>query len=217
MAQRTGLIDITVERLRLQITSGLWPVGGRIPTEPELTAFLGVGRNTVREAVQALVHAGLLARRQGSGTYVLSDSELGLVMSREFAGATHRDVLEVRRAIEVEAARLAAERRTPDDVASLRVHLADRAAASRAGDVEALAAADLALHAGVVSASHNPVLVSLYESLLGAVRENIRTNLDRPLSDHEAHAELIAAIENGVPEEALAHSANYLAELFEQG
>lgn len=217
MAQRTGLIDMAVERLRLQITSGVWTVGARIPTESELTAFLGVGRNTVREAVQALVHAGLLARRQGSGTYVLSDSELGLVMSREFAGSTHRDVLEVRRAIEVEAARLAAERRTPDDVASLRTHLADRHAASRAGDVEALAVADLALHTSVVHASHNPVLIALYESLLGAIRENIRTNLERPLSDHAAHADLIAAIENGIPAEALAHSASYLADLFEQG
>jgi DNA-binding FadR family transcriptional regulator len=217
MAPRTGLIDIAVERLRLQITSGVWTVGTRIPTEPELTAFLGVGRNTVREAVQALVHAGLLARRQGSGTYVLSDSELGLVMSREFAGATHRDVLEVRRAIEVEAARLAAGRRTPDDVEMLRTHLAGRAAALRCGDVEAVAAADLALHAGVVHASHNPVLVALYESLLGAIRENIRTNLERPLSDHEAHVDLIAAIENGTPEEALAQSASYLSELFEQG
>ena len=217
MTRRTNLIDQAVARLRQQIISGGWPVGARIPPEPELTELIGVGRNTVREAVQSLVHAGMLERRQGSGTYVLSDSELGLVMSREFAGATHRDVLEVRRAIEVEAARLAAHRRTADDVASLRVHLADRAAAVRAGDVEALAAADLALHAGVVNASHNPVLVALYESLLGAVRENIRTNLERPLSDHEAHAELIAAIENGAPEEALAHSANYLAELFEQG
>src|SRR5659263_273312 len=119
MAQRTGLIDITVERLRLQITSGLWPVGGRIPTEPELTAFLGVGRNTVREAVQALVHAGLLARRQGSGTYVLSTSELTVTMGRQIADAHQRDVVEVRRSLEVEAARLAAHRRTATDVAAL--------------------------------------------------------------------------------------------------
>jgi len=216
MAQRTGLIDIAVERLRLQITSGVWTVGARIPTEPELTAFLGVGRNTVREAVQALVHAGLLTRRQGSGTYVRSDSELGIVMSREFAGATHRDVLEVRRALEVEAARLAAERRTADDVASLRKHLADRQEASRAADFEALAAADLALHAGVVRASHNPVLVILYENLLETIRENIRTNLERPLSSDDAHADLFAAIENRAPDAARVHTATYLADLFDQ-
>jgi DNA-binding FadR family transcriptional regulator len=62
MIRRTGLIDGAVDTLRERITAGEWPVGTRIPPEPALAALLGVGRNTVREAVQSLVHAGLLAR-----------------------------------------------------------------------------------------------------------------------------------------------------------
>ena len=99
MTRRTNLIDQAVGRLRQQITSGAWQVGTRIPAEPELTELIGVGRNTVREAVQSLVHAGMLERRQGSGTYVISNSELGTAMGRQIAGAHQRDVLEVRRSL----------------------------------------------------------------------------------------------------------------------
>src|SRR6188768_891862 len=119
MARRTGLIDTAVEELRGRIETQEWPVGARIPPEPALAELLGVGRNTVREAVQSLVHAGLLVRRQGSGTYVLSSSELAASMGRQIADARQRDVVEVRRALEMEAARLAARRRNATDVATL--------------------------------------------------------------------------------------------------
>ena len=72
--RRSALSDQVIAQLRAQITSGEWPVGSRIPTEPELVEQLGVARNTVREAVRALAHNGLLAIRQGSGTYVTHPS-----------------------------------------------------------------------------------------------------------------------------------------------
>src|SRR5688572_14543871 len=112
---------------------GEWPVGTRIPTEPDLVAALGVGRNTVREAVRALVHAGVLERRQGSGTYVTSRHELTGVMTRRLEGAEVTDAIEVRRAFEVEAARLAAIRRTPSDLKALDKALAAREAAWTSG------------------------------------------------------------------------------------
>ena len=59
-ARRTGLVDQVIEQLRRAITSGEWNVGERIPNEAVLVESLGVGRNTVREAVRALAHAGLL-------------------------------------------------------------------------------------------------------------------------------------------------------------
>ncbi|MGW6455806.1 FadR/GntR family transcriptional regulator, partial [Streptomyces sp. NPDC055078] len=98
--RRAGLTDQVIAQLRNQITSGVWPVGSRIPTEPELVEQLGVARNTVREAVRALAHNGLLDIRQGSGTYVLATSELAGVMHRRFAEAGPRDVAEVRCTLE---------------------------------------------------------------------------------------------------------------------
>src|SRR4051812_11220903 len=86
-ARRTGLIDQVIEQLRTQITSGRWAVGARTPTESELAQLTATSRNTVREAVQSLVHAGLLERRQGSGTYVLASSEMAGAVSRRGAAA----------------------------------------------------------------------------------------------------------------------------------
>src|SRR6059058_1233408 len=114
--RREVLSDQVIARLRGQITSGEWPVGSRIPTETELVEQLGVARNTVREAVRALAHNGLLDIRQGSGTYVLATSELAGVMNRRFAQADPLHVAELRSALETQAARLAARRRTEQDL-----------------------------------------------------------------------------------------------------
>ena len=99
---------------RAGAAGGEWPVGSRIPTEPQLVEALGVGRNTVREAVRALVHAGVLECRQGSGTYVIVDRRAGRGGGPP-ARPPHRraEAVEVRRAFEVEAARLAALRAYP--------------------------------------------------------------------------------------------------------
>lgn len=211
--RRTNLIDQAVGRLRQQITSGTWAIGTRIPAEPELAELVGVGRNTVREAVQSLVHAGMLERRQGSGTYVVSDSELGNAMGREIAGAHQRDVLEVRRALEVEVARLAALRRTPAQVDELRALRDRRAMAYQSGELDSMVAADLALHRLIAESSHNPVLVALYENLQDAITANIRFNFEHPVHDDDSHHALVESIAEGDPGAAVREIDHYLSAL----
>ncbi|WP_315097404.1 FCD domain-containing protein [uncultured Cellulomonas sp.] len=213
MVRRTGLIDTAVGELRGRIESQQWPVGTRIPPEPALVDLLGVGRNTVREAVQSLVHAGLLERRQGSGTYVLSRSELAVTMGRQIADARQRDVVEVRRALEVEAARLAARRRTASDAAALLQRRDERAAAYHAADLEAMVATDLDLHRAIVRAAANPVLVTLYENLLDAIGENIRFNFVTDAHGHDAHDALVEAVVAGDHTKAADETARYLSAL----
>ena len=213
MPRRTGLIDTAVDELRERITTQEWPVGARIPPEPALADLLGVGRNTVREAVQSLVHAGLLERRQGSGTYVLSRSELAVTMGRQIADARQRDVVEVRRALEVEAARLAARRRTPGDSSALLARRDERSAAYRAGDLDAMVATDLALHRAIVRAGANPVLTELYENLLAAIGENIRFNFVTDTHGHDSHDALVEAIVAGDHERAADETTRYLSAL----
>lgn len=212
--RRGGLIDQVIERLRNEITTGRWPVGCRIPTEPELVELTGTGRNTVREAVQALVHAGLLERRQGSGTYVLADSELAVAVGRRVAGARHRDVLEVRRTLEVGAARLAARRRTAKDCQQLQDLISQRDAHRAAGDLDAAAGADVELHLAIARASRNPVLAELYEHLIVAISENVRFNVAHavPTADDD-HVQLVQAIVDGDPDQAAARAAGFLDEL----
>lgn len=217
MTRRTGLIDNAVDTLRQRITSGQWAVGTRIPPEPALAELLGVGRNTVREAVQSLVHAGLLARRQGSGTYVLSTSELAVTMGRQIADARQRDVVEVRRSLEVEAARLAARRRTATDVTSLERLREQRAVAYAGGDLDEMVSTDLALHLAIARAARNPVLLSLYESLIDAISENIRFNFERPALGDAGHDDLVAAIVAGDEETAMTEVETYLSALVGRG
>jgi DNA-binding FadR family transcriptional regulator len=213
MARRTGLIDTAVDELRGRIETEQWPVGTRIPPEPALVDLLGVGRNTVREAVQSLVHAGLLERRQGSGTYVLSRSELAVTMGRQIADARQRDVVEVRRALEVEAARLAARRRTATDAAALLQRRDERAAAYRAGDLDAMVSTDLDLHRAIVRSTTNPLLVTLYENLIDAIGENIRFNFVTDAHGHDAHDMLVEAIVAGDDGKAADETARYLSAL----
>ncbi|MBL1102566.1 FadR/GntR family transcriptional regulator [Streptomyces coffeae] len=207
--QRSVLADQVIAQLRAQITSGEWPVGSRIPTEPELVEQLGVARNTVREAVRALAHNGLLDIRQGSGTYVLATSELAGVMHRRFAAADPRHVAELRSALETKAAQLAAERRTEQDLKGLDAQLDRRERAWDSGDLEAFVEADVTLHMAVVAASHNDVLAELYADLGAVVRDFLRADLGDAMRPelHVDHARMVEAIREQDGERAAAEAS----------
>ncbi|BCJ77197.1 GntR family transcriptional regulator [Catellatospora sp. IY07-71] len=209
---RQGLVPQVIEQLRTQIATGEWPVGSRIPTEPDLVAALGVGRNTVREAVRALVHAGVLECRQGSGTYVTAAHELTGVVARRLAAAEIAEAVEVRRAFEVEAARLAAVRRTPADLATLDQLLARREGTWRAGDAAAFVAADADLHVAIVAAAHNAMLAELYASFGGAMRASLSQQIGETLTPDKYvdHDDLVEAIRAGDPERAARAAGAFL-------
>lgn len=212
-ASRSSLITQVTESLREQIHDGSWPVGDRIPTEPELADLTGTGRNTVREAVQALVHAGMLERRQGSGTYVVAESEISGVLGKRFALARRREVLELRQALDVTAAGLAARRRTPADIATLTDLLARRNAAFDGGsDRASMTERDVALHRAIVQAAHNPLYAEVYDSLLDTVGASIRAHLDDGKQARDVdHDALVGAIIEGDEARAIAEANGFLS------
>ncbi|MET8144839.1 FCD domain-containing protein [Sphaerisporangium sp. NPDC005288] len=193
-----GLIDQAAERFREEVVSGRWPVGGRIPTEAALVSEFGIGRNTVREALQSLVHAGLLRREQGRGTFVISNSELTGTLERQLAGGTRRHYLELRLALDSAAASLAALNRSDADVELLR-ELRDRREASwSTDDLDLRASADLALHHAIVAATHNPLYVKLYSSMLDIFAAHMRDEKgEDDDAAHRYHHELVEAIADG--------------------
>ncbi len=196
--RRSPLVELAVSQLREQVLSGQWPVGGRLPAETELAQRLEVGRSTVREAVRALVHAGLLETRQGSGTYVRSVTP-GADWEPRLRRAAVLEAYEVREALEVQAARLAASRRTEADVETLAACLAERERAR--GDDARFVEADLAFHRAIVAAAHNPLLAEMFDSFAAVLREAlIAIRLDHDAQSavaDAAHARLAAAIEAG--------------------
>lgn len=196
--RRVGLIDEMAGRFREEVVSGRWAVGARIPTEPELVAQYGVGRNTIREALQALVHAGLLRREQGRGTFVISSSELAGTLGRQLAGGSRQHYLELRLALDTTAASLAALRRSDADVELLRELRGRREEAWRSGDRGLRATADLELHRAVVAATHNPLYLRLYSSMLDVFAAHMRedeTEDEQPA--HRDHHELVEAVAAG--------------------
>lgn len=211
--RRAGLVDQVIDQMRSAITTGEWQVGERIPTEPELVTALGVGRNTVREAVRALAHAGLLEVRQGDGTFVRATSELSGAV-RRLCGSELRDVLEVRRTLEVEGARLAATKRTDAQLEQLARLLEMRDEAAAAMQWAKFVQFDADFHHLVVVASHNKLLAELHSGLTEVIKASIEaldesTQPGAPKLDHHG---LLYAIRDRDAERAVREAGGFLAE-----
>lgn len=202
-APRTSLADSAANSIRAEIAAGRWVVGSRIPIEPQLAQLLGVSRGTVREAVKTLVSRGLLEVRQGSGTYVRSgfDPSASLQKMRR---ASLRDQFEVRRALEVEAARLAAVRHTAKDLRNLKTLLEKRGVPDASDAGAAFIERDLAFHLAIVDISGNLALAETCRFIAGYIKETIASTLGTslPEPDHAAHQSILDAIASRDPDRA---------------
>ncbi|MER6605413.1 FCD domain-containing protein [Streptomyces sp. NPDC000927] len=204
-ARRTALVTDVIASLRAEITSGRWPVGSRIPPEPVLIERLGVARGTLREGVRALAHAGLLQVRQGDGTYVRATSELSGAIQRLDTELT--EVLEVRQALDTQAARLAASRMTPAALDDLAALLARRADAWEDRDRDAWLDADQAFHQAVADTTGNSLLSDLYAALGPALRRAMTSHWSDDGfdgADPRGHEDLLEALGAADPERAAA-------------
>jgi len=213
-AKRISLTEQVVRQIQARIESGEWPVGMRIPPEPELVKQLGVSRNTIREAVRALGHAGLLEARQGDGTYVCTASDLKAAMGRRLQRSPIEDTLEVRHCLEREAARLAAIRRSEGDKERLLRCLEQRSVTMAGPDKEAAVQADMELHKAVMEATHNALLIDIYANMTDALRISIDRTLLSDLALYDeydtSHRKLVEAIVQGDADAAVQAANAYI-------
>ncbi|GAB4079397.1 FadR family transcriptional regulator [Modestobacter muralis] len=201
--RRAALGTQVAQLFRDEVSSGRWPVGGQIPTESELVAWSGAGRNTVREAIGSLVEAGILRREQGRGTFVLTTSDVRASLGRRVAATSRRDSLELRLALDAAAARIAAVRRTDDDARRLEALLAARREAWADGGPADRARADTALHRAVVAATGNVLLAEVYEGLLTVFEVVLDDDVQGATDDlAELHDQLVAAVADRDPDRA---------------
>jgi GntR family transcriptional repressor for pyruvate dehydrogenase complex len=199
--ERKPLYEEISDRLREFIdVAGLKP-GDRLMTEREAVAQLGVSRHSVRQALTALRVTGLIEIRHGDGIYLLrSPNEVVPSLALELleSQADYPYIWEVRQAIENQAARLAARRRTKADLRRMRDALAAMKDAVDAG--EDGVAGDRSFHEAVFEAAHNPVLAKVIEQLADGFERTSMASLSqsgqpaRSLADHHR---ILAAIEAG--------------------
>lgn len=200
-----NLTSSVTDRLTEEIVAGKLTPGTRLPTERALMESYGVSRTVVREAIAALRADGLVETRQGSGAFVARD--LG---KRPFRidpvglGSIGRvfEVMELRLCVEVEAAGLAAERRTKTDLANLRrINRAMGKAVSKGDPAIEL---DFNLHNTIGAATGNPYFSSFLE-FIGRIIIPRRTILIEEIGSadqyqpflariHDDHDRIIAAI-----------------------
>jgi len=199
----SSLSDQLTAQLTARIADGALAPGARLPTEQELSAEFGVSRNVVREAISRLKSEGLVETRQGAGGFV-AQSKLGVPFridpeSMHSDDAT-REILELRLAVESEAAAFAAERADRRQLKAIRDALdAVNAAFARGGDG---LNEDLLFHRAIARAAHNSKYVGFTEFLERYVRHQIEltggmlaraARMDTTHAEHEKIYKAIAA------------------------
>jgi len=161
-----SLVESLAADLRQAILDGDIPVGGKLPSEAQLTKNHGVSRTVVREAVAALRSEGLVEPRQGAGVFVI---EAKSAFPPQLKGFDFRklsnlvEMMELRIAVETGAATLAAKRRSPAQLAQIQEALEAMERAADAG--RSTGQLDLEFHLSIARATNNPRFLEFLEAL----------------------------------------------------
>ena len=189
-----------ITQVRDAILSGRYRQGDRLPTEREMARHFGVSRVTVRDALRALEAAGLVEVRVGGhgGPFVAAPNPALLSESLgthlHLQGSSFQELAEARLALETTAARLAAERATEEDLASLRGALEHPE--NWGGDS---AAQSVDFHTALVRCAHNVALETMWLATRALLQEAFDTLHHRQPDmigvAERVHRQLYAAVE----------------------
>jgi GntR family transcriptional regulator, transcriptional repressor for pyruvate dehydrogenase complex len=216
---RPPAYQLLADELRAEITSGRLRPGERLPPEPELCVRTGVSRSTVREALRLLASQHLIVTTRGvtGGSFVahpdagqLSEAlSTGLTMLTNSAGVGLADLLELRRALEIPAAGLAAARRTEAHLTEVAAALFDPAL----DDLDVMLQAHTLFHSAVAKATGNP-LFELVTRPLYHVSYGEEITRDLPDGYWEQidtdHRELLGCLRSSDPEAATTVARRHL-------
>lgn len=201
-----NLTDRVTGILLEEVTGGRYQVGDVLPPEQTMATQLGVSRTVLREAVSRLKADGFVQSKQGRGLTVMQTGRPSVLRMYEADGNDVAQVLrivELRRAFEVEAAMLAAQRRDADDLAALRASLDAMAQSLASGDVAAGVEADMDFHRGIARATRNEHYLSFFDFLLLLLRKNLQISRTRSAQagrgekSQQEHEMIYRAIERG--------------------
>ncbi|TGS43760.1 MULTISPECIES: FadR/GntR family transcriptional regulator [unclassified Mesorhizobium] len=200
---RTTVVGSVTDGLLSLIRDGKVKPGETLPPEPELMRILGVGRSSVREAVQSLALIGVLEKRGRLGTVVISPlgNSIGRDIEKSMSAWVLKDLLQVRSLLEGFAAELAAQSATSDQVANIERAVAEMELKITAG--QTYFEQNQRFHIAVAEASRNSFLITTIGLLIGAMRE-LRERIMKsfssvPVTDRLEHRAIFEAIRDRNP------------------
>ncbi|MDQ1112475.1 GntR family transcriptional repressor for pyruvate dehydrogenase complex [Microbacterium testaceum] len=204
-----------VARLRALILAGVLKPGDRLATERELAEQLVVSRSAVREALLRLQSAGLVERRQGSGTRVSARVPISAALASwgDDEQTSIAAASEFRTVVEPQIARLAATRIDDAQLDELEAVVVE---SSTVLDGQRSVQLDIAFHAGVAAATRNPLLASLSELTVSWTLEArlfSHVAADGRRLSHEGHARVLRALRAANPDAAEAAMRVHLDEI----
>ena len=221
LAEAPSLTEQTVARLGARIASGAIASGAKLPSESELAAEFGVSRTVVREAISQLRARGLVATQRGIGTFARARPASNVAFPVQHvdpaALAEVLALLELRISLETEAAALAAQRRSDDQLARMEA-LLETITRSALGGGDA-ADADFDFHLCVAESSGNHYFLDLMRHLGRSIIPRTRIDSaglakrDRAEYVREVnreHGDVLRAIANGDPDAARAAMRTHL-------
>lgn len=174
LSKRNHYEEIT-EQVKRLIIEGKLKVGDKLPSTKQMSEQFGVGRSTTREALSALKAMGLIEIRQGGGCRVIrsvpADMELPELESLRMNRKTVLELLEARESLEVSNAAIAAVKHTETDLHQLQVLIEEMK--RTAGDEAEGERLDLQFHLTLARATHNSIMVRLFESIMNHIETAI--------------------------------------------
>jgi len=212
--------EAVIAQIQTLVSSGALRTGDRLPPERELAERLGVGRSSIREAIQALQMMGMAEVRHGTGVFLTGGPGRWLLEPLKWTSDSRmrlfKDLIEARLSVEVTLAQLAAQRATEAEVAALRA-AADRRAVATSGQY---LESGFAFHQSIAEAAHNQVLAfmlgaakHLYLDVLAGL-EQAREPLEAfRRSQHAGHRRILRAIERHDPRTAGRAMREHLTEI----
>lgn len=208
--QRRKLSEEVLDRLVTAIATREFPPGSQLPSERELMAMVGVGRPSIREAMQALSRMGLIRISHGERARVVEptaemildqvSSSVRLLLATSPDGLD--ELKEARRMVEAGLVRLAATRVGPEEIARLREVVEELRAAR---DGEAFVAADMEFHGLIAEASGNSIVAAAVRGMLGwlsGFKRDLVSVRGAEAVTIEEHLRILAAMEARDPDAA---------------
>lgn len=220
VAREQSLSDKVAEQLTEAIVSKQIRAGQRLPSERELGDKFGVSRTVVREAVRSLTARGLVRVTSGRGVEV---NEFGAkdvaasmrLLVRGHEGLDYGKVNEVRTAVEVQVAGLAAERAQPADIEALEKLCDEHEQTLKAGDLATASELDFQFHRELTRASGNELLLAMLDSIADVLREVRNQSMTEPHVGEDglrAHRKILKCVKARKTDAAREAMAEHLAE-----